>query len=85
MLQLDVYHGEKVCYIASIRENGELLAEFDHKVKTIDLSVLCGKEGSELSVRHYNIDSGKPVLDYEADKVLGKVDKDDNGIWYIEY
>lgn len=85
MLQLDIYHTQEGRYINDILDNGEVLAEMDKETSMIDLSVLEGREGTEMIVRHYNLVDGKPVFDYGADKVLGKVGKNENGLYFIEY
>lgn len=86
MLQLDIYHSGKKTYINAVLENGNTLVEFDHEKGLIDLSVLCGREGTEMIVRHYNVtEDNQVVFDYGMDKVLGKVDKDENGMWFVQY
>lgn len=87
MLQIIIIHEPNSLYISEIRdlETMTSLAVYDENKKAIDLSSLKAHVDETILVSHFIRDNECTRLDYEHEKILTQVDKDDNGFMFIEY
>ena len=89
MLQLKIIHEFGKNYIAEIVINKntgpETLSSFDNIKGSINLEPLKDYIGQKAMISHYINENNSTRLDYEHEKTITKVEKDENGIWFVEY
>lgn len=87
MLQISFLHEGTSLKIYEAKDHATLtiLTTFDYSKGCINLEPLQGYVGRTVIVSHYNKIGDAIIFDYEQPKKLLKVDKDSNGMWFIEY
>lgn len=87
MLQIVIIHGERKTYISEIKDLDSLisLSQFDKEKCKIDLEPLVNHVGERVLVTHFIKKDECTRLDYEHEKTITKVDKDEHNVWYVEY
>lgn len=87
MLQITIMHEPQKVYILEIKEVDTLtiLSQFDESKGLTDLEPLAEHVGDTAMVTHFVKENGCTRLDYEHVKTITKVDKDEHGLWFLEY
>lgn len=87
MLQLSILHEGTSLKIHTIQDNetSTTLTTFDNNKGLIDLGVIKDRVGEQVVIAHYNKNGDEIIFDYEQRKTISKVDKDSDGVWFIEY
>lgn len=88
MLQIFIVHDVDSIKIQKVvnLQTLEVITEFDNNTGNTDITMLNKYVGEKVMVSHYNKQKdGSLELDYEHTKTLTVVDKDKDGIWFIQY
>lgn len=84
MLQIIILHEGRNQKIYEAKDH-TTLTTFDSNKGFIDLEPIKDYVGANVIIAHYNKQGDIVTLDYEQQKLLTKVSKDPNGMWFIEY
>ena len=87
MLQITIVHCNNNTKIQEVIDHDlhDVIATFDKDKGYIDLGPLTKYIGKDIIISHYNIKDNTMTFDYEQSKVLTKVDRDSDNMWFIEY
>jgi hypothetical protein len=80
-------HEPQKVYILEIKKLDTLtiLSQFDESKGLINLEPLCDYIGEKAMVTHFVKENDCTRLDYEHVRTITKVDKDEHGLWFLEY
>ena len=84
MLQISIYHEGNSLKVYDAKDH-TTLTTFDTTKGFIDLEPIRPYVGQRICLAHYNKHGDAIVFDYEQHKLLTKVDKDSNDMWFFEY
>lgn len=87
MLQIVIVTDGHYQYISEIKNlvTQEVLVSFDEKENKIPLEPMVEHIGEQVMVSHYVQEGPDRYFDYEHAQFINKVDKDENGLWFIEW
>lgn len=92
MLQITILHERNENKANSVKileikdmDSFDVVSKFDDEKGMIDLEPLKSHIGETVLITHFNKHNGCTMYDYEARRNLINVDKDDNGLWFLEY
>ncbi len=87
MLQIKIVTDGHYQYIYEIKnlDTQEVLAAFDEKENKIPLEPMVPYIGEQVTVSHYIQEGEDRYFDYEHVQTINKVDKDEDGLWFIEW
>lgn len=87
MLQIIIVTDGHYQYIQEIKkyDTKEVIVAFNEETNKISLEPIVQYVGEKITISHYVKEGEDMYFDYEYVQTITKVDKDKDGLWFIEW